>query len=121
MLLHIIFYAKLGSEQGAFDIADVAEGICEKLIFRHPHIYGDVKVKDESEVNKNWEILKLKEGKKTTLGGVPKGLPTLIKAQRIQEKAAGVGFDWDNLDNVFDNSGNELFTINDIPYLNICK
>ena len=78
MLLHIVFYSKLGSEKGAFDIADVAEGICEKLIFRHPHIYGDVKVKDESEVKKNWEILKLKEGKKTTLGGVPKGLPTLI-------------------------------------------
>ena len=108
MLLHIVFYSKLGSEKGAFDIADVAEGICEKLIFRHPHIYGDVKVKDESEVKKNWEILKLKEGKKTTLGGVPKGLPTLIKAQRIQEKAAGVGFDWETNEQVLQKVKEEL-------------
>ena len=108
MLLHIVFYSKLGSEKGAFDIADVAEGICEKLIFRHPHIYGDVKVKDESEVKKNWEILKLKEGKKTTLGGVPKGLPTLIKSQRIQEKAAGVGFDWETTEQVLQKVKEEL-------------
>ena len=96
LLLHIVFYAKLGSEEKAFDIADIAEEICEKLIFRHPHIYADVKVKDEVEVKKNWEALKLKEGKKSVLQGVPKGLPALIKAQRIQEKAAGVGFDWPN-------------------------
>jgi len=96
LLLHIVFYAKLGSEEKAFDIADIAEEICEKLIFRHPHIYADVKVKDEVEVNKNWEALKLKEGKKSVLQGVPKGLPALIKAQRMQEKAAGVGFDWPN-------------------------
>jgi len=94
--LHIVFYAKLGSEEKAFDIADIAEEICEKLIFRHPHIYADVKVKDEVEVKKNWEALKLKEGKKSVLQGVPKGLPALIKAQRMQEKAAGVGFDWPN-------------------------
>ncbi|MGA0445040.1 MAG: nucleoside triphosphate pyrophosphohydrolase, partial [Flavobacteriaceae bacterium] len=96
LLLHIVFYAKLGSEEKAFDIADIAEEICEKLIFRHPHIYADVKVKDEVEVKKNWEALKLKEGKKSVLQGVPKGLPALIKAQRIQENAAGVGFDWPN-------------------------
>jgi XTP/dITP diphosphohydrolase len=96
LLLHIVFYAKLGSEEKAFDIADIAEEICEKLIFRHPHIYADVKVKDEVEVKKNWEALKLKEGKKSVLQGVPKGLPALIKAQRMQEKAAGVGFDWPN-------------------------
>jgi len=96
LLLHIVFYAKLGSEEKAFDIADIAEEICEKLIFRHPHIYAEVKVKDEVEVKKNWEALKLKEGKKSVLQGVPKGLPALIKAQRMQEKAAGVGFDWPN-------------------------
>ena len=96
LLLHIVFYAKLGSEEKAFDIADIAQEICEKLIFRHPHIYADVKVKDEVEVKKNWEALKLKEGKKSVLQGVPKGLPALIKAQRMQEKAAGVGFDWPN-------------------------
>ena len=96
LLLHIVFYAKLGSEEKVFDIADIAEEICEKLIFRHPHIYADVKVKDEVEVKKNWEALKLKEGKKSVLQGVPKGLPALIKAQRMQEKAAGVGFDWPN-------------------------
>jgi XTP/dITP diphosphohydrolase len=96
LLLHIVFYAKLGSEEKAFDIADIAEEICEKLIFRHPHIYADVKVEDEVEVKKNWEALKLKEGKKSVLQGVPKGLPALIKAQRMQEKAAGVGFDWPN-------------------------
>jgi len=96
LFLHIVFYAKLGSEEKAFDIADIAEEICEKLIFRHPHIYADVKVEDEVEVKKNWEALKLKEGKKSVLQGVPKGLPALIKAQRMQEKAAGVGFDWPN-------------------------
>src|SRR6056300_1501519 len=95
LLLHIVFYSKLGSEEKAFDILDVSHEICEKLIYRHPHIYGDVKVQDEAEVKKNWEALKLKEGKKTVLGGVPKGLPALVKAQRIQDKAAGVGFDWE--------------------------
>ena len=94
LLLHIVFYAKLGSEEGAFDIAEVANDICEKLIHRHPHIYGSISVKDEQEVKKNWEALKLKEGKKSVLEGVPNSLPALIKAQRMQEKAAGVGFDW---------------------------
>jgi len=94
LLLHIIFYAKIGSETGDFDMADVANEISEKLIFRHPHIYGDVKVTDEDEVKQNWEKLKLKEGKSSVLEGVPKSLPALVKAARIQEKVAGVGFEW---------------------------
>ena len=101
LLLHIVFYAKIGRETGDFDIADVANGVCEKLIIRHPHIYGDVKVDDEEDVKRNWEKIKLKEGNKSVLGGVPKSLPALVKASRIQDKAAGVGFDWDNIDDVF--------------------
>lgn len=101
LLLHIVFYSKIGSETGDFDIADVANGVCEKLIIRHPHIYGDVKVDDEEDVKRNWEKIKLKEGNKSVLGGVPKSLPALVKASRIQDKAAGVGFDWDNIDDVF--------------------
>ena len=101
LLLHIVFYAKLGSEEGFFDVADVANYISDKLIYRHPHIYGNVKVNDENEVKKNWEILKLKEGKNRVLGGVPKGLPSIVKAQRIQEKAAGVGFDWDKSEQIW--------------------
>lgn len=101
LLLHIVFYAKIGSETGAFDIADVANEICEKLIHRHPHIYGDVKVENEEEVKQNWEKLKLKEGKKSVLEGVPKGLPALVKASRIQDKVAGVGFDWEEPKQVF--------------------
>src|SRR5690606_33852090 len=94
LLLHIVFYARIGSETNDFDIGDVANGICNKLIDRHPHIYGDVKVQNEEEVKQNWERLKLKEGKKSVLEGVPKGLPALVKASRIQDKVAGVGFDW---------------------------
>ena len=101
LLLHIVFYAKIGSETGDFDIADVANGVCEKLIIRHPHIYGDVKVDNEEDVKRNWEKIKLKEGNKSVLGGVPRSLPALVKASRIQDKAAGVGFDWDNIDDVF--------------------
>ena len=101
LLLHIVFYAKIGSETGDFDIADVANGVCDKLIIRHPHIYGDVKVDNEEDVKRNWEKIKLKEGNKSVLGGVPKSLPALVKASRIQDKAAGVGFDWDNIDDVF--------------------
>jgi XTP/dITP diphosphohydrolase len=100
-MLHLVFYSKLGSEKGAFDVTDVLNGVCEKLIHRHPHIYGDVEVKDEEEVKANWEKLKLKEGNKSVLGGVPKSLPSLVKASRIQDKARGVGFDWDNLDQVW--------------------
>lgn len=102
LLLHIVFYSKLGAETEAFDIADVANGICEKLISRHPHIYGDVQVKNEEEVKQNWEKLKLKEGKKSVLQGVPRGLSSVIKAQRIQEKAAGVGFEWEQTEQVID-------------------
>ena len=101
LLLHIVFYSKLGSEAGVFDIADVSNDICKKLIFRHPHIYGDVKVKDDAEVKKNWEALKLQEGKNTVLGGVPKGLSALVKAQRIQDKASAVGFDWEDSEQVW--------------------
>ncbi len=108
LLLHIIFYAKLGSEKEAFDIADVVNNISEKLVFRHPHIYGDIKVKDDDDVKKNWEALKLKEGKNRVLGGVPKGLPSLVKAQRIQEKSAGVGFDWETKEQVWAKVQEEL-------------
>ncbi|MFT4771994.1 MAG: XTP/dITP diphosphohydrolase [Cryomorphaceae bacterium] len=101
LMLHLVFYSKLGSEKGAFDVTDVLNGVCEKLIHRHPHIYGDVEVKDEEEVKANWEKLKLKEGNKSVLGGVPKSLPSLVKASRIQDKARGVGFDWDNVDQVW--------------------
>ena len=101
LLLHIVFYAKIGSETGDFDIADVANGVCDKLIVRHPHIYGDVKVANEEDVKRNWEKIKLQEGNKSVLGGVPQSLPALVKASRIQDKAAGVGFDWENIDDVF--------------------
>ncbi len=108
LLLHIVFYAKIGSETGDFDIADVANAISEKLIYRHPHIYGDLKVKDEKEVKENWERLKLKEGKKSVLEGVPKSLPAIVKAMRIQEKARGVGFDWDNAEQVWEKVNEEI-------------
>lgn len=108
LLLHIVFYSKIGSESGAFDIADVSNDICEKLIHRHPHIYGDVVVADEEEVKQNWEKLKLKEGKKSVLEGVPKSLPALVKASRIQDKARGVGFDWEEPHQVWDKLQEEL-------------
>ena len=108
LLLHIIFYAKIGSETNDFDIADVANSISEKLIDRHPHIYGDIEVKDEKEVQRNWEKLKLKEGKKSVLEGVPKSLPALVKASRIQDKVAGVGFDWEEPQQVFEKLQEEL-------------
>ncbi|MCZ4318739.1 nucleoside triphosphate pyrophosphohydrolase [Aequorivita viscosa] len=108
VLLHIVFYAKIGSETNDFDIADVCNSICEKLISRHPHIYSDVKVEDEEEVKRNWENLKLKEGKSSVLGGVPKSLPALVKASRIQEKVAGVGFDWEKPQQVFEKLQEEL-------------
>lgn len=108
VLLHIVFYAKIGSETGDFDIADVCNGICEKLINRHPHIYGDVEVNDEEDVKRNWENIKLKEGKKSVLEGVPKGLPALVKANRVQDKVAGVGFDWEKPEQVFEKLQEEL-------------
>lgn len=108
LMLHMVFYAKIASETQHFDIADVLNGICDKLIHRHPHIYGDVTVKDEEEVKQNWEQLKLKEGKKSVLEGVPVSLPALVKASRIQEKARGVGFDWDNREQVWEKVNEEL-------------
>lgn len=108
LLLHIVFYAKIGSETNAFDIADVANSICDKLIDRHPHIYGDVLVEDEEEVKRNWEKLKLKEGRKSVLEGVPKSLPALVKASRIQDKVKGVGFDWEESHQVWDKVQEEL-------------
>lgn len=108
LALHIVFYAKIGSEQGAFDMSDVLNGICDKLITRHPHIYGNVKADTPEQVKQNWEQIKLKEGRKSVLEGVPKGLPALVKAQRMQDKAAGVGFDWDNASQVWEKVQEEL-------------
>lgn len=108
LLLHIVFYSKIGSETKDFDIADVANAICDKLINRHPHIYGDVKVANEAEVKQNWEKLKLKEGKNSVLEGVPMSLPALVKASRIQEKVAGVGFDWEAPHQVWEKVEEEL-------------
>ena len=108
VLLHLVFYSKIASETNDFDIADVCNEICEKLIHRHPHIYSDVVVKDEEEVKQNWEKLKLKEGKKSVLEGVPKSLPALVKASRIQDKVKGVGFDWEESHQVWDKVQEEL-------------
>lgn len=108
LMLHMVFYAKLGDEQGAFDIADALNAVCDKLIKRHPHIYGDVKVRDEEDVKKNWEQLKLQEGKKSVLAGVPQSLPAMIKAYRMQEKTKQVGFEWDNADQVWEKVQEEL-------------
>jgi XTP/dITP diphosphohydrolase len=113
LLLHIVFYAKIGSETQAFDIADVANEICDKLIHRHPHIYGDVVVADEEEVKRNWEKLKLKEGKKSVLEGVPKGLPAMVKASRVQDKAKGVGFDWEQPEQVWEKVQEELHELHE--------
>jgi XTP/dITP diphosphohydrolase len=109
LMLHLVFYARIGHEKQAFDIGDVLEGICEKLITRHPHIYGDVEANDEEAVKQNWEKIKLKEkGNTTVLGGVPKGLPAMVKAMRIQEKARGVGFDWEEPSQVWQKVEEEL-------------
>ena len=108
VLLHIVFYARIASETNDFNIADVINSLCEKLISRHPHIYGDVKVENEEQVKENWEKLKLKEGNKSVLGGVPKSLPSLIKASRIQEKARAVGFDWEKPEQVWEKVQEEI-------------
>ena len=108
LMLHMVFYSKIASEQKAFDITDVLTAICDKLIHRHPHIYGDVVAEDEATVKANWEKLKLKEGKKSVLEGVPKSLPSLVKAARIQEKVRGIGFDWDNQEQVWEKVQEEL-------------
>ena len=108
VLLHIVFYSKIASETKDFDIADVIDSLCKKLVNRHPHIYGDTKVENEKQVKENWEKLKLKEGNKSVLQGVPKSLPALIKASRIQDKVAGVGFDWEESSQVFEKVQEEL-------------
>ena len=113
VLLHIVFYAKIGSEKKAFDIGDVANSISDKLISRHPHIYGDVKVDNLEDVKRNWEQLKLKEGKESVLEGVPKSLPAVVKACRIQEKVAGVGFDWEEPAQVWEKVQEELSELNE--------
>ncbi|MEM6830255.1 MAG: nucleoside triphosphate pyrophosphohydrolase [Bacteroidota bacterium] len=109
LMLHLVFYSRIGSEKKAFDVADVLDGVCEKLIRRHPHIYGDETASDEETVKANWEKIKLKEGNKSVLSGVPRSLPALVKAMRIQEKARGVGFDWDHEEQVWDKVKEELY------------
>ena len=108
ILLHIIFYARIGKEQNQFELTEVINGICDKLIHRHPHIYGDVNVQDEEEVKQNWEKLKLKEGKTSILSGVPRSLPSIVKALRLQEKAKQVGFEWDHREQVWDKVHEEI-------------
>ncbi len=108
LLLHLLFYSKIGSEQKQFELADMINGISEKLITRHPHIYGDVKVENADEVKKNWEKIKLQEGKKSVIGGVPRSLPAMVKAMRLQEKAKQVGFEWDNREHVWDKVEEEI-------------
>ena len=108
LFLHLVFYSKIGDEKGVFDVSDVLNSVCEKLISRHPHIYGDVEVKDEEEVKQNWEQLKLKEGNKSVLAGVPNSMPSIIKASRMQDKAAQVGFDWPEKEHVWDKVEEEL-------------
>ena len=113
VLLHIVFYAKIGSEKNAFDIGDVANSIADKLIERHPHIYGDVVAENEEQVKQNWEKIKLKEGNSSVLAGVPKSLPALIKANRIQDKVSGVGFDWEKPEQVWEKVQEELNELNE--------
>jgi MazG family protein len=108
LMLHMVFYAKIGEEKGAFDMSDALHQICDKLIKRHPHIYGDVVVNDAEDVKKNWEQLKLNEGKKSVLSGVPKSLPAMVKAYRMQEKTAQVGFEWDNPEQVWEKVEEEI-------------
>lgn len=108
VMMHLVFYAKIGDEQNQFNITDVLNGVCDKLISRHPHIYGDIEVENEEQVKQNWEKLKLKEGNKSVLAGVPTSLPALVKAGRIQEKARGVGFDWEEKQQVWEKVEEEL-------------
>jgi MazG family protein len=108
LLLHIVFYAKIGAEKNEFTLQEVINNVCEKLIIRHPHIYGDVKVTNDEDVKQNWEKIKLKEGKKSVLSGVPKSLPAMVKAMRLQEKSKQVGFEWDNTSQVWDKVEEEL-------------
>lgn len=114
LFLHLVFYSKLGEEAGSFTVTEVLNAICEKLIYRHPHIYSDTKADTEEEVKANWEKLKLKAGKKSVLEGVPKSLPALVKASRIQEKVRGVGFDWDNSDQVWAKVQEEIAELKEV-------
>lgn len=113
LMLHMVFYAKIGAEQGAFDIADALHAVCDKLVARHPHIYGDVTVADDEEVKRNWEQLKLKEGKKSLLAGVPASLPAMVKAYRMQEKTKQVGFEWENTEQVWAKVQEEIGELRD--------
>ncbi len=108
LMLHMVFYAKIGDEKGAFDIADALNAVCDKLVKRHPHIYGDLQVADDEEVKRNWEQLKLREGKKSVLAGVPNSLPAMVKAYRMQEKTKQVGFEWENSDQVWEKVREEI-------------
>lgn len=108
LFLHLVFYSKIGSEKNAFDVADVLNGVCDKLVERHPHIYGDVEVANEEEVKANWEKIKLKSGRKSVMDGVPKSMPSLVKAVRIQDKARGVGFDWEKKEQVWEKVQEEM-------------
>ena len=116
IMLHMVFYAKIADEKGAFDIEDVLNFLCEKLIRRHPHIYGDTKVENEEQVKANWEKIKLQEGKKSILSGVPNSLPAVVKAYRIQEKAKQVGFEWENKEQVFDKVNEEMAELQEVVY-----
>jgi len=118
LLLHMVFYAKIGEEQGAFDIGDALNAICEKLIKRHPHIYGDVVVNSEEDVKRNWEQLKLKEGKTSILQGVPNSLPALIKALRMQEKTKQVGFEWETTEQVWEKVKEEIDELQEVVHSN---
>jgi len=118
LMLHILFYAKIGTEQNKFTLQQVMDGISDKLIARHPHIYGDVKVNDEEDVKKNWEKLKLKEGKDSILSGVPKSLPATVKAMRLQEKAKQAGFEWDNREQVWEKVEEEMSELKEALQLN---
>ena len=121
LMLHMVFYCKIGSELKAFDVTEVLNAICDKLVYRHPHIYGDTQAETEEEVKANWEKLKLKEGKKSVLEGVPKSLPALVKAARIQEKVKGVGFEWDNRSDVWAKVQEELNELNEEVESNASK
>ncbi len=118
LLLHIVFYAKIGAEQNQFTLTEVIDGVCNKLIARHPHIYGDVQVNDDEDVKRNWEKLKMKEGKTSVLSGVPKGLPSMVKAIRVQEKAKQVGFEWENKNQVFEKIEEEMKELKEVVELN---
>jgi XTP/dITP diphosphohydrolase len=114
LLLHIVFYSKIGAEQNRFSLDEMIDGICDKLIARHPHIYGEVKVNDDEDVKRNWEKLKMQEGKTSVLSGVPKALPSLVKAIRIQEKAKQVGFEWENKEQVFEKIEEEMSELKEV-------